>query len=135
MGEFGHQAIIGGGFCIDSWGAGPFLIEAGGKKFRFEDSDRFGPNLCTATGEICEHPFPPEKSPFWRAHKLWVLQGRQTEDDKITCIWREPKPYLLRRKGRQIITVQEGEPEGQDIFVDDLPLNFDRPTTHKGESR
>lgn len=42
MADFGHKSYIGGGMCIDAWGASPFVISAGGKSFRFEDSDGFG---------------------------------------------------------------------------------------------
>ncbi len=41
-GEFGHFAVGGPCTRIDWWGAGRFIIEVGGKEFRFEDSDRGG---------------------------------------------------------------------------------------------
>ena len=96
MAEFGHKGFIGNGFCIDSWGAGPFVIEAGGKTWRFEDSARFGPLLIDRSGMPLKNPYPPEKSPFWRAHFLWVRQGRNVEDG--LCIWREPKPEAAWRQ-------------------------------------
>ena len=91
MAEFGHVGIIGGGVCIDSWGAGPFVIGHEGKSWRFEDSDRFGPHLVRKDGEIAARQ-PGERSPFWDAHRAWVFQGRRLADDKMTCIFRLPAP-------------------------------------------
>jgi hypothetical protein len=115
MAEFGHFGHIGGGLCIDAWGAGPFVIEAAGKSYRFEDSDRFGPALISKRGDVLRNPYPPQKSPFWRAHFLWVKQGRKIEDG--LCVWREPKPNLLQRIGRHAIVVERGEEHGLDIFI------------------
>lgn len=84
--EFGHFYHRGGGICVDSWGAGPFILHHAGKTYRFEDSDRFGPWLVTKRGE----PFSQqlgERSPFWRAHKFWRGQGRQLADDDETCVF------------------------------------------------
>lgn len=89
MSEFGHFAARGKGVFLDSWGGGPFVIYARGRRYRFEDSDRFGPYLVRKSGEIRHNPYPPEKSPFWRAHRLWVKQGRRVAEDGITCIWDE----------------------------------------------
>lgn len=85
--EFGHFGSIGAGACIDSWGAGPYVITINGKTFRFEDSDRFGPAIIKKNGDPTKNPCPSEKSPFWMAHELWVDQGRKTEADGITCIY------------------------------------------------
>jgi hypothetical protein len=116
MTEFGHKAFIGGGMCIDSWGVGPFVIAAGGKSFRFEDSDRFGPSLVKKNGDIAANPWPATGSPFWRAHRIWVRQGRRLEDGK-NCIWDEPKPQILKRiGGRHYIVIQNGEEDGETIF-------------------
>lgn len=123
MAEFGHSAAIVGGFCLDSWGSGPFVItDANGKTYLFEDSDRFGPNLVKRNGDMPVNPWPPERSAFWRAHLLWCHQGRLVAEDGITCIWHEPKPttYYVERRGRQrwIVATDEGEPHGKEIFVD-----------------
>lgn len=115
MGEFGHDGAIQpgpGGWCIDAWGAGPFVIEAGGKSFRFEDSDRFGPSLVNRNGEIRANPFPGQNSPFWNAHRAWVRQGRRLAEDRCTCIYDPPKPTKYRRIGRTCVVVEYGDPEG-----------------------
>jgi hypothetical protein len=118
MNEFGHQGAVLPGFgCIDTWGRGPYVIEADGKSFRFEDSDRFGPSLINKDGEIKKRPFPGGGSPFWRAHRCWVRQGRQTAEDGVTCIWTVPKPTIVRVIGRTAIVVQQGEEDGGMIDV------------------
>ena len=86
MAEFGHETLLlTDGTCIDGWGAGPLIIEVGTVSFRFEDSDRFGPSRVNHKGEIAKNPFFAERSPFWRAHTLWVQQGRRLKDNK--CQW------------------------------------------------
>ena len=89
--DFGHVGIIADGACIDCWGAGPFVIKARDRLWRFEDSDRFGPHLLKKDGELRNNPWPPERSPFWCAHRCWVKQGRRTEPDGLTCIY-DPDP-------------------------------------------
>jgi len=89
MTDFGHMGAITPNVCIDVWGAGPFFIEAGGQRFRFGDSDRFGPYLANRHGDPLANPWPAERSPFWRAHRIWVRQGRRLEDG-VNCIWDEP---------------------------------------------
>jgi hypothetical protein len=85
--EFGHEAINLGGFHVDAWGAGPFLIRIAGREYLFEDSDRFGPQLITKKGDLRKNPVPHEKSIFWRAYELWRDQGRRLAEDGVTCIW------------------------------------------------
>lgn len=77
MAEFGHDGYRAGTFFIDSWGAGPYVITAGGKTYHFEDSQRFGPMWLDANGEP-KNEFIPPKSPFWKAWRRWVDEGRQT---------------------------------------------------------
>lgn len=117
MGEFGHFASIGGGLCIDAWGAGPFWIRADdGKLYRFGDSDRFGPYLATKHGDPVKNPYPRERHPFWRAHRIWKRQGRRLDGDK--CIWDEPKPQKIRMiNKRNAIIVEQGEEDGKVIVV------------------
>ncbi len=116
MNEFGHTGIVGNGICIDSWGAGPFVIAVGKKKWRFEDSDRFGPLLISARDEPLSNPYPPERSRFWRAHRIWKRQGRRTKDGVI-CIWDEPKPTKYRKIGRIKLIVENGEENGKFVEV------------------
>lgn len=87
MTEFGHNYVSGPGFHIDSWGRGPFIIHHEGKVYRFEDSDRFGPALLKKDGELKTHPYPAERSPFWRAFDAWRRQGRRVEADGETCVF------------------------------------------------
>lgn len=85
MAEFGHIGTIGGGFCIDTWGAGPFLLTVAGKTHRFEDSDRFGPVPLTKQDQPSDR-FWGERHPFWRAYEAWRRQGRRVSDDGMICI-------------------------------------------------
>lgn len=113
MSEFGHIATSGAGFRVDTWGAGPFVIEAGGKSFRFEDSDRFGPALLKPDGELRADPWPPERSPFWMAHRAWVKQGRRVTDDGVTCIYEPLKPTKVRHMGgKHYLVVEHGDDDG-----------------------
>jgi hypothetical protein len=110
--EFGHTGIITPDICIDMWGAGPFLIEAGGKTFRFEDSDRFGPALVKKNGDPLANPWPGEFSAFWRAHRIWRRQGRRLEGG-THCLWDEPKPEVVRHLGgRNYMHIEAGEQDG-----------------------
>jgi hypothetical protein len=113
MGEFGHiYGRLAGGGCFDVWGAGPFVIEAEGRRFRFEDSDRFGPSLVKKNGDIRERPFPAEGSPFWVAHRCWASQGRRLAEDGVTCIWDPPRPTIYRLIGRTRMIIKHGDPDG-----------------------
>lgn len=86
MTEFGHNFYREPGLCLDSWGAGPFMIEIGGKKFTFEDSDRFGPLLLGKRGEPLADQ-PGERNKFWKAYTPWRNQGRRLAEDGKTCIY------------------------------------------------
>lgn len=81
---YGHNYSQGNGIFIDGWGAGPYIITAGGKLFYFEDSRQFGPVRLTSKGDIADNGvgFFPEKSPFWSVWKRWVDEGRQTQEGK-----------------------------------------------------
>ena len=82
MGDFGHVVSRGHGIFADGWGVGPFVITARGKRFYFEDSDRFGPAFIdTKTGDPTNKPIP-SKSPFWKAYERWKREGRQTQPGK-----------------------------------------------------
>lgn len=118
MSELGHSFGAMKGLRFDNWGAGPFVIEAEGKRYRFGDSDRFGPYLATKLNDPIANPYPSEHSPFWRAHRIWVRQGRRL-DDGINCIWDEPKPQTVRMIGkRTCIVIENGEEDGRVIRVD-----------------
>lgn len=121
MSDFGHCYFNNGPkIHIDAWGVGPFVISVGGKQFRFEDSDRFGPYLVRKNGAMLANPYPPERSPFWRAHMLWRRQGRRMADDGVTCIWDEPKPMKVRRiNGRNCEIIEPGEEDGKIVVIED----------------
>jgi hypothetical protein len=87
MTEFGHIAARGAGVFFDAWGAGPFEIDIGGRIYRFEDSDRFGPALIKRDGDPKKHPYPPERHPFWQAWERWRAQGRRVAEDGVRCIY------------------------------------------------
>lgn len=125
MSDFGHKgSIITGLGCFDSWGAGPFVIEAKGKSFRFEDSDRFGPSIIKKNGDPIANPWPSERSPFWRAHSLWARQGRRVAEDGITCLYDEPRRTLVRRIGRTHFIVEAGEDDGEYLVINPIKNQF-----------
>ena len=120
MAEFGHLAAAGRGFFIDGWGAGPFEITVGRRKFRFEDSDRFGPAILDRNDNPADAQ-PGERSPFWKAHFQWVKGGRRLEPDKKTCIWDEPKPTIVKRvrfkEGMAKVVVEAGDLDFGGVIV------------------
>ncbi len=123
--NFGHMATVGkiGSYAVrmDSWGDGPFVLEVDGKSFRFEDSDRFGTSLLTKSNEVAKNPSPGVRSPFWRAHRIWVRQGRRTEEfeDHWKCVWDEPKPRIVNHIGGRNYWIEEsGDPDGKTIFAE-----------------
>jgi hypothetical protein len=121
MSEFGYKEIIIPGLArIDSWGAGPFAITVGPRRWLFEDSDRFGPYFVHRDGRE-DKRWPSERSPFWRAHYLWIRQGRKVAEDGETCVWTEPKPNLLwiEKRTRILHTIEPGEPDGLNALLPD----------------
>ena len=82
MTEYGHMAIRGNGIFIDGWGAGPYVLVAGGKTFYFEDSRQFGPQRVDAKGEPVNCGIFPDRSPFWSVWRRWIDEGRQTMEGK-----------------------------------------------------
>lgn len=117
MTEFGHFGSISDGICLDAWGAGPFEIVVGGKLYTFEDSDRFGPLILNKSGEPLSKQ-PGKRHPFWAAHLAWVKQGRQTDEDRKTCLWTPLKPTTFFRLGRKLsIVVEHGDEDGGYVEV------------------
>lgn len=118
MTEFGHVAVSVSGFHCDQWGVGPFVISVGDRRWRFEDSDRFGPALVKRNGAIKDNPYPPERSIFWWAHKLWREQGRRVADDGTTCVldYRPKRPttfkWVTDQSGRYRKILDEGDEGG-----------------------
>lgn len=109
--EFGHESYSGDGFNLDTWGSGPFVIVADGKSLTFEDSDLFGPSIVGKNGYV-KNKQPIERSPFWRAHRIWVRQGRRTNGD--LCIWDEPAPSkAMKLTGRSAYLLEHGDEDGK----------------------
>jgi hypothetical protein len=119
--DFGHSFVNAAGCHIDSWGAGPFVITAGGKTFRFEDSDRFGPSFVDRHDRIKENQLLPSTSPFWSAYSCWKQQGRRIGEDRFSCIWDEPKPTLVERvAGRHVKVISFGDEHGPVRFIGEV---------------
>lgn len=94
MPEFGHNYSQGKGLFIDSWGAGPFVITTRGKRYYFEDSDRFGPAFINPRTGDPTNELIPEKSPFWKAWKRWKDEGRKTTEGRPLGTRRNPVHVL-----------------------------------------
>lgn len=103
MGDFGHNAIRGRGFFADGWGRGPFVIETDGKRYRFEDSDMFGPVFLDKHGDPQKRQPMSSRHPFWVPYQKWRDLGRPVAEDGITCLWRKPT-YFVTVGGQQFIT-------------------------------
>jgi len=129
-GEFGHFAALGAGFCIDGWGAGPFVIKAKGKQYRFGDSDRFGPFLANRHGDPIANPYPAERSPFWRAHRLWAKQGRRLAPDGAMCVWDEPPPNTWCQRGRARFLISFSDDDAAYVEVSDPSTIGTAEATH-----
>lgn len=125
--EFGHVGVIGIGLCVDTWGTGPFVIIVGAKQYRFDDSDRFGPLFIRKDGNVAENALG-ERSPFWKAHRIWRQQGRRLEEDGITCIFDKPpkpKPTIWRWIGNRRFIVEPGDEDGGYIEEAKPPMKKD----------
>lgn len=84
MDNFGHFGSSGAGWFVDSWGAGPLILEHEGRSWRFEFSRQFGPFLLRKDGEIAKRQ-PGERSPFWEPFHQWLHQGCQLDGDR--CVF------------------------------------------------
>lgn len=123
MNEFGHMAVIVGGFCVDAWGAGPFKITLKGRLYLFEDSDRFGPLLLRKDGSVAERQ-PGERSPFWIPYHAWRREGRRCAEDGETCLWDDPRPTIIRKLGgRQYLVVSDGDEDGGIVVEESGPTH------------
>lgn len=113
--DFGHTYASAAGIRIDAWGRGPFLIEAKGSIYAFEDSDRFGPALLTKTGGIADKQ-PGERHVFWGPYHRWLRSGRPLADDGKTCIVAPARDTVINKipKGPSFL-VEEGDPDGKRI--------------------
>lgn len=80
--EYGHFGFQTRGIFIDAWGAGPYIIVAGGSTYYFEDSRQFGPMRLDAKGESLNAGMFPERCAFWSVWQRWTEEGRQTTEGK-----------------------------------------------------
>lgn len=85
------------------------------------NAGRHGQPFTQAFGLLLANPYPGERSPFWKAHRLWVSQGRRLAEDGITCIYDIPilKPTKVRKVGRgKYIIIEKGDEGGEFIVVE-----------------
>jgi hypothetical protein len=89
-------ALLEKGLMAVEWGAGPFTICAGGKLYRFEDSDMFGPIMIKKDGDPKKWQ-PGQYHPFWDAHRAWWKQGRRTIGEGY-CVYDTERAALAALK-------------------------------------
>ena len=96
MGDFGHCFASGTfpdeRFHIDAWGTGPFFIRVLGKRYKFEDSDMFGPFLLNKDGSVSSKQPISERHPFWLGYQMWRNGGRRVRWGGRVCVYEKPKP-------------------------------------------
>jgi hypothetical protein len=120
--SFGHQAINLGGAHIDTWGAGPFTIRIGRRRYYFTDSDMFGPLLESKDGRVLEsQPILPAHS-FWMPYHMWRAGGRKGKKVGrwIVCQWRVARAgqYWTDEKGAKHFVVMPEHDSAGYIEVD-----------------
>lgn len=76
-------------------------LMVGARQFRFEWSNQFGPLMLGKRGEPLSTTLP-ERSPFWRALRFWIAQGKQVvngigqyEERTRTNAWLQLGPRTL----------------------------------------
>lgn len=84
------------GFCL-AVGGTDHVIEADGRRWRFEMHPMFGPAVLNSRGDPADKQ-PGPRSKFWTAVTLWSQQGRQTGADGL-CVWQEPVAVELVHLG------------------------------------
>ena len=114
---FGHLHASAGTTFIDGWGAGPFTMRIGKRRFYFTDSDMFGPLLESKHGRVLDRQPVSERHPFWAPYHMWRAAGRPGKKvGKWTvCKWRMPRPGSYWKDARgisHIISEPEFEPLG-----------------------
>jgi hypothetical protein len=105
--DFGHDFYNGPDLHLDSWGAGPFTLRVGKKRFYFTDSDMFGPLLESKDGRVLDRQPIAETHPFWAPYHMWRRLGRKGK--KVgrwtVCRWRQPRPGTYRKNDRGLYKV------------------------------
>ena len=104
MADFGHTAVRFNGGFLDSWGAGPYTIRAGKRRYYFTDSDMFGPLLESKDGRVLDRQPISETHPFWAPYHMWRKFGRKGKKHGrwVVCRWRMPRPGNLWKDERGI---------------------------------
>ena len=97
MTNFGHSSESFYGGFIDSWGAGPYTLRVGSRRYYFTDSDMFGPLIENKHGKVLDNQPVSERHPFWAAYLMWRNGGRQGKKVGrwIVCRWRAPRKGKL----------------------------------------
>lgn len=101
MENFGHIAHSFGSTFIDTWGAGPYTLRVGKRRYYFTDSDMFGPLLESKAGRVLDVQPISEEHPFWAAYHMWRRGGRSGKKTGrwIVCRWRpQGMEYIGRIK-------------------------------------
>ena len=112
MTGFGHiHAHFDCGF-IDAWGAGPYTLRVGKRRYYFTDSDMFGPLLESKHGKVLDNQPVSERHPFWGAYTMWRKSGRKGKKVGrwIVCQWRMPRAGTYWKDDRGISHITS-EPE------------------------
>jgi hypothetical protein len=82
-----------GGVCIMVGGPDRVIVDARGRRWRFEDHPRFGPVIVDRKGDP-KSAQPGERSPFWDAYEAWRAGGKRVDDAGL-CAWQPPAPEPL----------------------------------------
>ena len=120
---FGHLSASCGATFIDGWGAGPYTLRVGRRRYYFTDSDMFGPLLESKHGRVLDKQPIAERHPFWAAYHMWRSNGRHGKKVRrwIVCRWRAPRPGRFWKDERgisHVICDPEWEPLG---YIRDHP--------------
>ena len=101
--SFGLHGVVLDGISIDAWGAGPFLIRWGRRRWWFEFSERFGPLVLRASDlQPADRQPVSERDPFWAPFNAWTRAGRRCRAvlgrDKRVRFWvcHAPRREVLR---------------------------------------
>lgn len=98
------MSCLSGCVCILRGDPDTYQLRVGGRIFRFEFSDLFGPLVVGKRDQEIKQP--GEKSSFWPAVTLWKRQGKRIRDG--FCLWTpEPVEILQHLGGRNYKIVGE----------------------------
>lgn len=123
MADFGHLSASFGTTFIDGWGAGPYTLRIGKRRYYFTDSDMFGPLLESKHGRILDAQPVSESHPFWGPYYMWRSGGRRgkTVNRWVVCRWRFPRKGKFW-KDRRGVSHLICDPEFDRLGYDLVPL-------------